>query len=217
MQCEQPLSLGLCRTCSRSSAPGGFAGRSDRRIEGCYGIAAIPTAVRGGGWSSAASPRTTAALSAEPTARQPVMLGGQADGFASGGVQDCYYLNGGTYRFWEEDRLYSAETAGGAQPMTAAELKALGLSGFGTSAEARYRRKNTEDSYPYPACMQDASGVLVHYGDWPVPTNVGEVGVFLGKEEEGRREQRLSPLLHRLCRHGRRRAVPSAPRMTTAA
>ena len=76
------------------------------------------------------------------------------------------------------------QTAGGAQPMTAAELKALGLSGFGTSAEARYRRKNTEDSYPYPACMQDASGVLVHYGDWPVPTNVGEVGVFYWEKEE---------------------------------
>ena len=111
--------------------------------------------------------------------------GAEADGFtASGSVQDCYYLNGGTYRFWEEDRLYSAETAGGAQPMTAAELKALGLPGFDTSAAARYSRKNTESVYPYPACMQDASGVLVHYGDWPVPTNVGEVGVFYWEKEE---------------------------------
>ena len=32
--------------------------------------------------------------------------------------------------------------------------------------------------------MQDASGVLVHYGDWPVPTNVGEVGVFYWEKEE---------------------------------
>lgn len=111
--------------------------------------------------------------------------GAEADGFtASGSVQDCYYLNGGTYRFWDKDRLYNAETAGGAQPMTAAELKALGLPGFGTPAEARYSRKNTEGVYPYPACMQDASGVLVHYGDWPVPTNVGEVGVFYWEKEE---------------------------------
>lgn len=166
---------------------GGFAGRNDGRIEGCYGIAAInvPT-VRGGevelgGFAA----HNGGIIRRAYCATAMSSAGAEADGFtASGSVQDCYYLNGGTYRFWEEDRLYSAETAGGAQPMTAAELKALGLSGFGTSAEARYRRKNTEDSYPYPACMQDASGVLVHYGDWPVPTNVGEVGVFYWEKEE---------------------------------
>ena len=166
---------------------GGFAGRNDGRIEGCYGIAAInvPT-VRGGevelgGFAA----HNGGIIRGAYCATAMSSAGAEADGFtASGSVQDCYYLNGGTYRFWEEDRLYSAETAGGAQPMTAAELKALGLSGFGTSAEARYRRKNTEDSYPYPACMQDASGVLVHYGDWPVPTNVGEVGVFYWEKEE---------------------------------
>ena len=166
---------------------GGFAGRNDGRIEGCYGIAAInvPT-VRGGevelgGFAA----HNGGIIRRAYCATAMSSAGAEADGFtASGSVQSCYYLNGGTYRFWEEDRLYSAETAGGAQPMTAAELKALGLSGFDTSAEARYRRKNTEDSYPYPACMQDASGVLVHYGDWPVPTNVGEVGVFYWEKEE---------------------------------
>ena len=166
---------------------GGFAGQNDGRIEGCYGIAAInvPT-VRGGevelgGFAA----HNGGIIRRAYCATAMSSAGAEADGFtASGSVQDCYYLNGGTYRFWEENRLYSAETAGGAQPMTAAELKALGLSGFGTSAEARYRRKNTEDSYPYPACMQDASGVLVHYGDWPVPTNVGEVGVFYWEKEE---------------------------------
>lgn len=166
---------------------GGFAGQNDGRIEGCYGIAAInvPT-VRGGevelgGFAA----HNGGIIRGAYCATAMSSAGAEADGFtASGSVQSCYYLNGGTYRFWEEDRLYSAETAGGAQPMTAAELKALGLSGFGTSAEARYRRKNTEDSYPYPACMQDASGVLVHYGDWPVPTNVGEVGVFYWEKEE---------------------------------
>lgn len=166
---------------------GGFAGQNDGRIEGCYGIAAInvPT-VRGGevelgGFAA----HNGGIIRRAYCATAMSSAGAEADGFtASGSVQDCYYLNGGTYRFWEEDRLYSAETAGGAQPMTAAELKALGLSGFGTSAEARYRRKNTEDSYPYPACMQDASGVLVHYGDWPVPTNVGEVGVFYWEKED---------------------------------
>ncbi len=166
---------------------GGFAGRNDGRIEGCYGIAAInvPT-VRGGEVELGGFAAHNGGIIRDAyCATAMSSAGAKADGFtASGSVQSCYYLNGGTYRFWEEDRLYSAETAGGAQPMTAAELKALGLSGFGTSAEARYRRKNTEDSYPYPACMQDASGVLVHYGDWPVPTNVGEVGVFYWEKEE---------------------------------
>lgn len=166
---------------------GGFAGRNDGRIEGCYGIAAInvPT-VRGGevelgGFAA----HNSGIIHGAYCATAMSSAGAQADGFtASGSVQSCYYLNGGTYRFWEEDRLYSAETAGGAQPMTAAELKALGLPGFDTSAAARYSRKNTERVYPYPACMQDASGVLVHYGDWPVPTNVGEVGVFYWEKEE---------------------------------
>ena len=166
---------------------GGFAGQNDGRIEGCYGIAAInvPT-VRGGEVELGGFAAHNGGIIRDAyCATAMSSAGAEADGFtASGSVQSCYYLNGGTYRFWEEDRLYSAETAGGAQPMTAAELKALGLSGFGTSAEARYRRKNTEDSYPYPACMQDASGVLVHYGDWPVPTNVGEVGVFYWEKEE---------------------------------
>lgn len=168
---------------------GGFAGRNDGRIEGCYGIAAInvPT-VRGGevelgGFAA----HNGGIIRRAYCATAMSSAGAEADGFtASGSVQDCYYLNGGTYRFWEEDRLYSAETAGGAQPMTAAELEELKLSGFETQAEAeaRYSRKNAEDSYPYPACMQDASGVLVHYGDWPVPTNVGEVGVFYWEKEE---------------------------------
>ena len=168
---------------------GGFAGQNDGRIEGCYGIAAInvPT-VRGGevelgGFAA----HNGGIIRRAYCATAMSSAGAEADGFtASGSVQDCYYLNGGTYRFWEEDRLYSAETAGGAQPMTAAELEELKLSGFETQAEAeaRYSRKNAEDSYPYPACMQDASGVLVHYGDWPVPTNVGEVGVFYWEKEE---------------------------------
>ena len=166
---------------------GGFAGQNDGRIEGCYGIAAInvPT-VRGGevelgGFAA----HNGGIIRGAYCATAMSSAGARADGFtASGSVQSCYYLNGGTYRFWEEDRLYSAETAGGAQPMTAAELKALGLSGFDTPAAARYSRKNTEGVYPYPACMQDASGVLVHYGDWPVPTNVGEVGVFYWEKEE---------------------------------
>ena len=166
---------------------GGFAGRNDGRIEGCYGIAAInvPT-VRGGevelgGFAA----HNGGIIRGAYCATAMSSAGAEADGFtASGSAQSCYYLNGGTYRFWEEDRLYSAETAGGAQPMTAAELKALGLPGFDTSAAARYSRKNTERVYPYPACMQDASGVLVHYGDWPVPTNVGEIGVFYWEKEE---------------------------------
>lgn len=166
---------------------GGFAGQNDGRIEGCYGIAAInvPT-VRGGevelgGFAA----HNGGIIRRAYCATAMSSAGAEADGFtASGSVQDCYYLNGGTYRFWEEDRLYSAETASIAQPMTAAELKALGLPGFDTSAAARYSRKNTERVYPYPACMQDASGVLVHYGDWPVPTNVGEVGVFYWEKEE---------------------------------
>ena len=166
---------------------GGFAGQNDGRIEGCYGIAAInvPT-VRGGevelgGFAA----HNGGIIRRAYCATAMSSAGAEADGFtASGSVQDCYYLNGGTYRFWDKDRLYNAETAGGAQPMTAAELKALGLPGFGTPAEARYSRKNTEGVYPYPACMQDASGVLVHYGDWPVPTNVGEVGVFYWEKEE---------------------------------
>ena len=166
---------------------GGFAGQNDGRIEGCYGIAAInvPT-VRGGevelgGFAA----HNGGIIRGAYCATAMSSAGARADGFtASGSVQSCYYLNGGTYRFWEEDRLYSAETASIAQPMTAAELKALGLPGFDTSAAARYSRKNTERVYPYPACMQDASGVLVHYGDWPVPTNVGEVGVFYWEKEE---------------------------------
>ncbi len=166
---------------------GGFAGRNDGRIEGCYGIAAInvPT-VRGGevelgGFAA----HNGGIIRGAYCATAMSSAGARADGFtASGSVQSCYYLNGGTYRFWEEDRLYSAETAGGAQPMTAAELEELKLPGFDTSAAARYSRKNTERVYPYPACMQDASGVLVHYGDWPVPTNVGELGVFYWEKEE---------------------------------
>ena len=185
----QECTLPQCENVFAQLSAGGFAGQNDGRIEGCYGIAAInvPT-VRGGevelgGFAA----HNGGIIRGAYCATAMSSAGARADGFtASGSVQSCYYLNGGTYRFWEEDRLYSAETAGGAQPMTAAELKALKLSGFETQAEAeaRYSRKNTEDSYPYPACMQDASGVLVHYGDWPVPTNVGEVGVFYWEKEE---------------------------------
>ena len=166
---------------------GGFAGRNDGRIEGCYGIAAIsvPT-VRGGevelgGFAA----HNGGIIRSAYCATAMSSAGAEADGFtASGSVRDCYYLNGGTYRFWDKDRLYSAETASAARPMTAAELRTLSLSGFNMPAEARHSQKNTEDVYPYPACMQDAGGTLVHYGDWPVPTNVGELGVFYWEKEE---------------------------------
>ena len=132
---------------------GGFAGQNDGRIEGCYGIAAIsvPT-IRGGevelgGFAA----HNGGIIRRAYCATAMSSAGAEADGFtASGSVQDCYYPQRRYLPLLGQGpAVHSAETAGGAQPMTAAELKALRLSGFGTPAAA-LQPKNTEESTPIP-------------------------------------------------------------------
>ena len=167
---------------------GGFIGGNEGRIDRSYGIAAVnvPT-IRGGaaklgGFAAANGGIIRRAYCATAM----FSAGAETDGFASSGsVRECHYLNGGTYRFVGEDRLYNVNTMGGAQPETAKQLKELPLDGFGTATESLYHENTEEEQdYPYPSCVQK-DGKTVHYGDWPVPTNAGELGMFYWEKEEG--------------------------------
>lgn len=202
---------------------GGFAGQNDGRIEGCYGIAAInvPT-VRGGevelgGFAA----HNGGIIRGAYCATAMSSAGAEADGFtASGSVQSCYYLNGGTYRFWEEDRLYSAETAGGAQPMTAAELKARS-SCLASKRKRRRKRgivgKIRRTATPIPPVCRTRAAYSSTTATGRCRRMSARSACSTGKRRRTARTAAITSPTSALSARSARRAVPSAPRMTTAA
>lgn len=54
------------------------------------------------------------------------------------------------------------------------------------------------DTYPYPAAVRDRNGAYIHYGDYPVPMPLGEMGVFywekLVSTENGKATYHMSAL-----------------------
>lgn len=89
---------------------------------------------------------------------------------AQGGLQDCYFLNEGNFTY--RDKSYIASyAAGSAVGVSYADLSTGNVSLNGNM------RLGAGD-YPYPSAVRSASGAAVHYGEWPTPMELGEMGVY---------------------------------------
>ena len=151
---------------------GGFAGRNDGRISNSYCATAID------------APKGTA-----------------GHGFVQqgGAVNNCSYLNGGTFTYVGELHSYNiaASSRSSGSPLTYSALTALRSSDTHADAAHTFSHANTRifeegdeeaaefDGYPYPAYVRDASGVPVHYGDWQDTLSMGVMGLFYWEHEEG--------------------------------
>lgn len=108
---------------------------------------------------------------------------------ANGYISNCYYLDGGTYLFRNEMTLYYdiTESVPGTAKLTDDDLLSVYISGFGGVSDSHtFNHAETEGTnYPYPGCVTDSDGNIVHYGDWPVKANIGMFGIFYWEREDG--------------------------------
>ena len=111
--------------------------------------------------------------------------GTKSFGFApfGGQVDDCEYLNHGTYAYINHMYPFNFDACAG----TSTTFSALKASGAGEKAVNSYNFQNTKtvtQQYPFRAVVQDESGNLVHYGDWLDDENMGNLGIFYWEHEE---------------------------------
>lgn len=115
---------------------------------------------------------------------------------ASGSLNNCYFLTGGTYTFAGKVYLYDYDadvTVSGATGLSSKELAKLSLDGFGAIADAAHSVNHpntaideTEKAvYPYPGSVTGRDGARTHYGDWVTDADLGTLGVIYWEKEEG--------------------------------
>ena len=115
---------------------------------------------------------------------------------ASGSLNNCYFLTGGTYTFAGKVYLYDYDadvTVSGATGLSSKELAELSLDGFGAIADAAHSVNHpntaideTEKAvYPYPGSVTGRDGARTHYGDWVTDADLGTLGVIYWEKEEG--------------------------------
>mgnify|MGYP002463861894 FL=1 len=115
---------------------------------------------------------------------------------ASGSLNNCYFLTGGTYTFAGKVYLYDYDadvTVSGAAGLSSKELAKLRLDGFGAIADAAHSVNHpntaideTEKAvYPYPGSVTGRDGARTHYGDWVTDADLGTLGVIYWEKEEG--------------------------------
>ena len=111
-----------------------------------------------------------------------------------GRVQNCYYLDGGTYSY--RDTLYSFNTSGNAysddaagDPISGKALcnKAGDLGMQKVAKEQTLYHKGTKtasDCYDYPGTVTLSGGTPAHFGNWPnQEKDLGTLGVFYWEHE----------------------------------
>lgn len=172
---------------------GGLCGGSTGQVRQSYAIGAVNVEEikgesKGGGVTLAGFlAENKGSIRDSYCAVSQISAGAVTYGFSStgGSATNCYYLNGGTYSFRGKIAAYDASAVSGVTAVTDDELAALRISGFG-QVETSYDHSATgEGTFPYPGSVTGAGGKRVHYGDWPVKTNLGALGVFYWEYEQG--------------------------------
>lgn len=175
---------------------GGFVGSNSRTITQSYAIADIEIVqIRGGGavLSGFAGENTGSVRNSYCTTAL-TSPGADTHGFAptGGGISNCYYLTGGTYRFVGKVHLYEYKDSSGAKGVNESGLQSLrgSIGGFGSvSSGHSYHHGNTEKSegtaYPYPGSIMGRLSSRVHYGDWVTKADLGTLGMVYWEYEEG--------------------------------
>lgn len=96
-------------------------------------------------------------------------------GAAEGSQDNTFYLNEGNFEY--RDSAYNASYTTAKARST--KYAALTDGTYLTQLKMKQMTAaGTEDVFPYPTGVVDADGKPVHYGQWPEPVKLGEMGVY---------------------------------------
>ena len=183
----------------QSLSIGGLVGGNGGQIRRSYALAAINVMEVSGNVTIAGfAGGNVGTIRDSYCATAMTSAGAATYGFApaSGSLNNCYFLTGGTYTFAGKVYLYDYDadvTVSGAAGLSSKELAKLRLDGFGAIADAAHsvNHPNTaideteEAIYPYPGSVTGRDGARTHYGDWVTDADLGTLGVIYWEKEEG--------------------------------
>lgn len=183
----------------QSLSIGGLVGGNGGQIRRSYALAAINVMEVSGNVTIAGfAGGNVGTIRDSYCATAMTSAGAATYGFApaSGSLNNCYFLTGGTYTFAGKVYLYDYDadvTVSGAAGLSSKELAKLSLDGFGAIADAAHsvNHPNTaidgteEAVYPYPGSVTGRDGARTHYGDWVTDADLGTLGVIYWEKEEG--------------------------------
>ena len=183
----------------QSLSIGGLVGGNGGQIRRSYALAAINVMEVSGNVTIAGfAGGNVGTIRDSYCATAMTSAGADTYGFApaSGSLNNCYFLTGGTYTFAGKVYLYDYDadvTVSGAAGLSSKELAKLRLDGFGAIADAAHsvNHPNTaideteEAVYPYPGSVTGRDGARTHYGDWVTDADLGTLGVIYWEKEEG--------------------------------
>lgn len=183
----------------QSLSIGGLVGGNGGQIRRSYALAAINVMEVSGNVTIAGfAGGNVGTIRDSYCATAMTSAGAATYGFApaSGSLNNCYFLTGGTYTFAGKVYLYDYDadvTVSGAAGLSSKELAKLRLDGFGAIADAVHsvNHPNTaidgteEAVYPYPGSVTGRDGARTHYGDWVTDADLGTLGVIYWEKEEG--------------------------------
>lgn len=183
----------------QSLSIGGLVGGNGGQIRRGYALAAINVMEVSGNVTIAGFAGSNVGTIRDSYCATAMTSAGAATyGFApaSGSLNNCYFLTGGTYTFAGKVYLYDYDadvTVSGAAGLSSKELAELRLDGFGAIADAAHsvNHPNTaidetkEAVYPYPGSVTGRDGARTHYGDWVTDADLGTLGVIYWEKEEG--------------------------------
>ena len=183
----------------QSLSIGGLVGGNGGQIRRSYALAAINVMEVSGNVTIAGfAGGNVGTIRDSYCATAMTSAGAATYGFApaSGSLNNCYFLTGGTYTFAGKVYLYDYDadvTVSGAAGLSSKELAKLRLDGFGAIADAAHsvNHPNTaideteEAVYPYPGSVTGRDGARTHYGDWVTDADLGTLGVIYWEKEEG--------------------------------
>lgn len=183
----------------QSLSIGGLVGGNGGQIRRSYALAAINVMEVSGNVTIAGFAGSNVGTIRDSYCATAMTSAGAATyGFApaSGSLNNCYFLTGGTYTFAGKVYLYDYDadvTVSGATGLSSKELAKLSLDGFGAIADAAHSVNHpntaidgTEKAvYPYPGSVTGRDGARTHYGDWVTDADLGTLGVIYWEKEEG--------------------------------
>lgn len=183
----------------QSLSIGGLVGGNGGQIRRSYALAAINVMEVSGNVTIAGfAGGNVGTIRDSYCATAMTSAGAATYGFApaSGSLNNCCFLTGGTYTFAGKVYLYDYDadvTVSGAAGLSSKELAKLSLDGFGAIADAAHSVNHpntaidgTEKAvYPYPGSVTGRDGARTHYGDWVTDADLGTLGVIYWEKEEG--------------------------------
>lgn len=93
-------------------------------------------------------------------------------GAAEGSQDNTFYLNEGNFEY--RDSAYNASYT----TAKARSTKYAALTDGTYLTQLKMKQMTAADVFPYPTGVVDADGKPVHYGQWPEPVKLGEMGVY---------------------------------------